>query len=110
MKTMRIAFNTEREMVQVLEQKGRSAGLNTDMLGNRNCHITVAPPFPKALAGTAVLGFDCRVRLGTFEFPLIDASYSVMEVEHFRHEKRVDLSDPDVRGGLAPRNFGSKSG
>jgi hypothetical protein len=90
MKIASLNFCAETHMARLLEHKGRTGGRNTEVLGNRNLHLMVSPPFPDGLGGNAIVGEDRVVPFGHLAFPMIDLNYALMEVEQFVHLKVLD--------------------
>jgi hypothetical protein len=97
----RAIFAAEQEMARVLHTKGITRGLNTDVLGGRNCHIWLAPlSIPHELRGCAAIVRDRRVKVGStsVQIPLLDANQAIFCGERF---KRL------IRGGIVQPIFGT---
>ena len=92
LKIAALNFCAEKEIAKLLDIKGRSVGTNTELLGGKNLHIMLAPPFPNGLGGKAIIGEDRLIPFGHSAFPMIDLNYVLMEVEHF---KILDVTDAD---------------
>ncbi len=84
-----MTFDAEREMEELLRIKASTEGLNTDLLGGRNCHISLdALPPPRKLPPfrrCAAVAFDRRTKLSASSavVSVVDARNAVETVERF---------------------------
>jgi hypothetical protein len=77
-------FTGEREMLRLMEFKGKSDGLNSLALEGQNCHIVLTPPFPKGTGGRVWIGTDQAAPfVGQFPLPLVDINYAILPIERF---------------------------
>jgi hypothetical protein len=93
----RAIFAAEQEMGQVLHIKGVTRGLNTDVLGGRNCHIWLAPlDIPDELRGCAAIAYDRRVKVGStsVRIPALDANQAIYCGERFKRLVRRGIAQP----------------
>ncbi|MBN1590842.1 MAG: hypothetical protein JW888_15120 [Pirellulales bacterium] len=84
MKIASLRFGFQREMLRLLEIKGKTGGRNTDLLDGRNCHLAISPPFIPKVCRNAIIGRDRRLECGPFTGPLVDLQYALQEVQRFR--------------------------
>jgi len=83
-----MAFLAEREMERLLQIKGKTGGLNSDRLAERNCHIWLAPlDVPQSLRGCAAIVSDRRLplRSAAVQIPSLDIQQAVLSQENFQH-------------------------
>lgn len=80
-----LTFAAETPMRRLIDVKGETRGLNTNVLGGLNCHIWLAPlPLPMHLRGTAAIVADRRVECATAQIPLLDINQSLNCQERFK--------------------------
>jgi hypothetical protein len=116
-KLTRAIFGAEREMGRVLHVKGLTNGLNTDLLGDRNCHVWLAPlNIPESLRGCAAIAQDRRlqVRSSSVQIPILDVNQAIFCGERFKHlvqgsdSETSGLSSAGLLGLTLPRDYPSK--
>jgi hypothetical protein len=93
----RAIFAAEQEMERVLHIKGITRGLNTDVLGGRNCHIWLAPlNIPHDLRECAAIVHDRRVKVGStsVKIPVLDANQAIFCGERFKRLIRGGIVQP----------------
>src|SRR5262249_26077466 len=49
-----MTFCADTEMERLLRMKAATSGLNTDLLGGKNCHVWPCPDMPELLGGAAI--------------------------------------------------------
>lgn len=79
------AFCAEREMARVFAVKGRTSGLNTERLGDRNLHIWLSPLPLHPHGGWAAVVTDTRVEVRSARIPLLDIQHAMNTDERFGH-------------------------
>jgi hypothetical protein len=81
-------FGAEREMERLLFVKGKTGGLNTNLLNERNCHIWLAPlDVPRWAHGCGIIARDRRVALKGTDVALgaLDVNQSIFTGERYKH-------------------------
>ena len=87
MKFASLEFCAQREMVSLLQVKGKTGGRNYDLPDGKNCHMALSPPFPPEMNGLAIIGRDRVRRIGDFSAPLVDLEYAIREVQRIRRSR-----------------------
>ena len=98
---MRIAsleFCAQREMLKLLQIKGKSGGRNYPFPDGRNCHLAISPPFISQMNGKVIVGRDRTIEFGPFSGPIVDVEYALQEVQRFSRSI-VDESESVTTGG-----------
>jgi hypothetical protein len=81
-----ITFNAETEMAELLEVKGQTLGLNTNLLGGKNCHLWLGQMrLPGELRGFAAIAHDRRLKKGRFDIPFLELIQAINCIERFQH-------------------------
>ncbi len=71
-----MTYNAERDMVRVLEMKGKTGGANTDLINGMNCHVT---GFPRGIDDPrkfVILVRDHTEDKEPLRFPLLDIAHA----------------------------------
>jgi hypothetical protein len=98
LKTATLSYSAQRQMLKLLQTKGRTGGRNYDFPDGRNCHLTISPPFSSEMDGKAIIGRDRTISFGPFNGPILDVEYALQEVQRFRQQV-VDMSVREPAGG-----------
>ncbi len=78
-----LEFNADEDMRRLLEIKGRTGGMNTDMLDDRNCHAW-AYPDNHNLGGLAAVAVDRKFKVHEGrEHSVLDMIFALLCVERF---------------------------
>jgi hypothetical protein len=87
-----MTFVAETQMLRLLEVKGRTGGLNTDRLGNRNCHLLVPSlTIPQRYGHVFAIAQDQTWTLpkSGWSIPKIEVKQAILPIERFT---RVETS------------------
>jgi len=95
MKFASLDFCAQKEMLRLLQVKGRTGGRNYDLPHGNNCHLVLSPPFPQNANGMVIIGKDRIRSMKDVSAPLVDVEYAVQEVQRIRRT----LIDFSVCGG-----------
>ena len=81
-----LSFICESPMIELVEAKGKSWGLNTDLLDGKNCHVTGFPIGIHDPRDFVILGHDRMVIApGTkYKFPRLDLAQATTHFELLR--------------------------
>jgi hypothetical protein len=98
-----LTFGAEREMYRVLHTKGKTGGLNTDKLGERNFHAYLAPmDLPVDLRDSAAVAHDIKYPIpgSKVSVACLDTAQALFPVERHGHYERVSRPTTEQRRSL----------
>jgi len=84
-----ILYNTEADMVRLLKIKGRTGGMNTDLLGASNCHVTGFPVGVPEPRRWVIIAEDNTIDVEVMR-------YSIMDVAHASAGRSPRYIDEDI--------------
>jgi hypothetical protein len=90
LKAAEMTFCADRGMVEVLRTKADTSGLNTTLLGGKNCHIWPCPELQHLLGPCVAIATDKRVDFhpGISSYRVLDMIHAVRSDEGF---DRIDI-------------------
>jgi hypothetical protein len=92
-------FCAEKEIKRLLGIKGQTAGLSTDRLDGRNCHVWLGKVGVAALGNWVAVAEDRSFRYGPTSLGLLDITLAICNDERFRKVYAVDPRNDVLRVG-----------
>lgn len=91
-----LTFGAEQEMMRLINVKGQTRGRNTDLLGERNCHLLLAglPEPRKDMPPCFAVARDQTHDIAGQRVPHLEAVHAVMDAERFKRIEETPLPIP----------------
>lgn len=93
---LKLTFGAEREMMRLIELKGRTRGMNADLLAPRNCHLALVglPPPRRDMPACFAIAEDRTHDLASQLVPHIEFVQAIAIEERFKRFQESGLVVP----------------